>query len=80
MSRTLPFLCALALTVIGFHQLEDVCLDTGSIIAFGEILLQIRGAETDLVLLVGLGFPEDLKDLVYVQFPGLAHFLQLDSL
>ena len=75
MSRTLPFLCALTLAVIGLQQFDDVGLDTGDIVAFGEILLQIRGAETDLVLLVGFGFPENLKDFVYVQFSGLAQFL-----
>ena len=68
MSRTLPFLCALALAVIGFQQFNNVCLNPGSIIAFWEILFQIRSAETDLVLLVGLGFPEDVEDLIYVQF------------
>ena len=72
MSRTLPFLCALTLAVIGFQQLDDVGLNTGSIVAFGEILLQIRSPEADLVLLVGLGFPEDIEDFVDVQFPGLA--------
>ena len=80
MSRTLPFLCALTLAVIGFQQLDDVCLNAGSIVAFGEILLQVRGAETDLVLLVGFRLPEDLKDFVYVQFPGLTQLLELDSL
>ena len=80
MSRALPFLCALTLTVIGFQQLDDVGLNTGSVVAFGEILFQIRGAETDFVLLVGFRFPEDVEDLVHVQFPGLAQFLHLDSL
>ena len=70
MSRTLPFLCTLALAVVGFQQLDDVGLDTGSIIAFGEILLQVHGTETDFVLLVGLGFPENLENLVYVQLPA----------
>lgn len=38
MSRTLPFLCALTLAVIGFQQFEDVRLNPGSIV----ILFQMR--------------------------------------
>ncbi len=80
MSRTLPFLRTLTLAVIGFQQFDNVCLNTGGIIAFWEILFQIHRAETDLVLLVGLGLPENFEDSVHGQFPGLAQFLHLDSL
>lgn len=80
MSRTLPFLCALTLPVIDFQQFEDVGLNSGSIVAFGEILLQIRGAETDLLLLVGFGFSENVEDFIHIQIPGLAQLLQPDGL
>ena len=80
MSRTLPFLCALTLPVIDFQQFEDVGLNSGSIVAFWEVLFQIRGAETNLLLLVGFRFPENAEDFIHIQFTGLAQLLQLDGL
>lgn len=80
MSHTLPFLCVLTLAVIGFQQFEDVGLNSGSIVAFGEILLQIRGAKADLLLLVGLGVSENVENNIHIQFPGLAQLLQPDGL
>ena len=79
-ASTLPFLCSLALTEVGFQQFDDVRLNPGSIIAFGELLADIHCPEADFVLLVGFGFPEDLKDSVHGQFPGLAQFLHLNGL
>jgi hypothetical protein len=70
----------LALTEVGFQQFENVSLNPGSAVALGEISSQLIHTETDFVLLVGFGFPENLKDFVYVQFSGLAQFLELDSL
>ena len=69
MSRTLPFLRTLALAVIGFQQFDNVCLNPGGIIAFGEILFQFHSTKTNLVLLVGLGFPENVEDLIHGQLP-----------
>ena len=55
-------------------------MDSGGTVAFGEVFPQILGAEADLLNLVGLGFPEKIKDPVNIQFPGLAQPLQLDGL
>lgn len=41
---------------------------------------QIRRAETDLLLLVGLGVSENVEDFIHIQFPGLAQLLQPDGL
>ena len=55
-------------------------MDPGGAVAFGEVFPQILGPEADLLNLVGLGFPEKIKDPVNIQFPGLTQPLQLDGL
>ena len=79
-ANTLPFLRSLALTVISFQQFDDVLLNPYRAVRFREILADIRCTEADFIDLIGLGFSEDIKDMVNIQFSGLAHPLHLDSL
>ena len=73
-SATLP------LFLIVGQQLQNGFLNPGGGVAVGEEFPKIVHSEADFVLLVGFRFPEDVKDLIHVQFPGLAQFLQLDGL
>ena len=55
-------------------------MDPGGAVAFGEEFAQIISAEADFIDLVGLGFPEDIKDPVDIQLSGLAQSLHPDRL
>ena len=73
-------LIPLALFLVIGQQFQNGLLNLCGAVAFREVFPQILHPEADFVLLVSFGFPEDLKDSVHGQFPGLAQFLHLNGL
>lgn len=70
----------LPLTAVRLQQLQNPLLNPGGGVAFGEEFPQIVQPEADLLLLICLWLPENFKNLVHGQFPGLAQLFELDSL
>ena len=63
---------SLAFAEVSIQQLDNVSLNPGGAVAFGEVLPEIIYPEADLILLVGLGLPEKIKNYIDVQLSGLA--------